>query len=84
MYCHAAHLYPLRKAGYLFLSSAVTIIYTRPMREKIDTKTIQADFDRIALLSSNASGERWNHNNHYHRFLLEQVPACCTNALEIG
>ena len=54
------------------------------MREKIDTKTIQADFDRIALLSSNASGERWNHNNHYHRFLLEQVPTRCTNALEIG
>ncbi len=66
------------------MSSAVTIIYTRPMREKIDTKTIQADFDRIALLSSKTSAERWNHNNRYHRFLLEQVPTHCRNVLEIG
>src|SRR5579859_3508967 len=54
------------------------------MRENIDTKTVQADFDRIALLSNDASDERWNHNNHYHHFLMEQVPTRCTNALDIG
>lgn len=41
---------------------------------------IQADFDRIALLSRN----NWNHNNHYHNFLLKQLPPRCTNTLEIG
>jgi SAM-dependent methyltransferase len=41
---------------------------------------IQADFDRIALLSE----EGWNHNQHYHRFLLRHVPASCREALEIG
>jgi len=54
------------------------------MKEHIDTATVQADFDRIALLSNNDADEGWNHNNHYHRFLLEQVPACCTDALDIG
>jgi len=41
---------------------------------------IQADFDRIALLSGNG----WNHNSHYHGFLLKQLPPHCANALEIG
>jgi len=41
---------------------------------------IQADFDRIALLS----GNDWNHNSHYHGFLLKQLPPHCANALEIG
>ena len=45
-----------------------------------DTATIQADFDRIALLS----GDGWNHNDHYHDFLLTCVPAPCTQALDIG
>lgn len=42
--------------------------------------TIQTDFDRIALLS----GNDWNHNNHYHSFLLRHVPGHCQTALEIG
>jgi ubiquinone/menaquinone biosynthesis C-methylase UbiE len=42
--------------------------------------TIQADFDRIALLSN----ESWDHNTHYHNFLLQHVPANCREALEIG
>ncbi|HEX6479534.1 MAG TPA: class I SAM-dependent methyltransferase [Ktedonobacteraceae bacterium] len=42
--------------------------------------TIQEDFDRLALLSN----EGWNHNSHYHRFLLRQVPQHCRNAMEIG
>ena len=54
------------------------------MKEHIDTATVQADFDRIALLSNQDADEGWNHNNHYHRFLLEHVPACCAGALDIG
>jgi len=42
---------------------------------------IQADFDRIALAEPT---EGWNHNNHYHDFLLRYAPSHCTNALEIG
>jgi ubiquinone/menaquinone biosynthesis C-methylase UbiE len=41
---------------------------------------IRADFDRIALLSEND----WNHNDHYHDFLLKQLPPHCTYALDIG
>ena len=42
--------------------------------------SIEADFDRLALLDE----EGWTANNHYHSFLLKQVPARCENALEIG
>src|SRR6185369_7474964 len=42
--------------------------------------TVKADFDRLALLDD----EGWTANNHYHDFLLKQVPAKCENALEIG
>ncbi|MDQ6661583.1 MAG: methyltransferase domain-containing protein, partial [Chloroflexota bacterium] len=38
------------------------------------------DFDRLALLPA----ENWNHNSHYHNFLLKYVPVSCKNALEIG
>ncbi|MGB9179481.1 MAG: class I SAM-dependent methyltransferase [Pyrinomonadaceae bacterium] len=41
---------------------------------------IQADFDRIALLSN----EEWNHNSHYHNFLLRHLPQHCLETLEIG
>lgn len=41
---------------------------------------VQADFDRIALLAD----DEWNHNSHYHAFLLKRVPARCAEALEIG
>ena len=43
------------------------------------TATIQADFDRIALVST----DQWNHNIHYHNFLLTAIPHC-QDALEIG
>lgn len=43
--------------------------------------TIQADFDRIALLSAD---DRWTHNNHYHKFLLQYLPTNCEQSLEIG
>lgn len=42
--------------------------------------TIQADFDRIAPLSSDG----WNHNSHYHNFLLKNLPPHCRKTLEIG
>lgn len=45
-----------------------------------DTQTVQADFDRIALLEE----EGWNHNNHYHAFLSNYISVPCENALEIG
>ena len=41
---------------------------------------IQHDFDRIALLNP----QRWDHNNHYHSFLLSQLPIKGKTALEIG
>jgi ubiquinone/menaquinone biosynthesis C-methylase UbiE len=48
------------------------------MSEKIST--LQADFDRIALLQSKAAEPA----RHYYRFLLRQVPARCQLTLEIG
>lgn len=60
------------------------IAYSRSMKETRNTAIVQADFDRIALHSSKDSDERWNHNNHYHRFLLEQVPAHCRYVLDVG
>jgi ubiquinone/menaquinone biosynthesis C-methylase UbiE len=50
-----------------------------PKKEHHPTQ-IQADFDRIALLSADA----WNHNNHYHGLLLKHVPSPCAEALDIG
>ncbi|HEX8197482.1 MAG TPA: class I SAM-dependent methyltransferase [Pyrinomonadaceae bacterium] len=43
-------------------------------------ESIQSDFDRIALLSD----ENWNHNAHYHRYLINQIPEQCRHILEIG
>lgn len=43
-------------------------------------ESIQKDFDRIALLTS----ESWDHNSHYHRFLLAHLPTRCEQVLEIG
>ncbi len=45
-----------------------------------ETSRIRADFDRIALLES----DHWNHNSHYHDFLLRHVPSHCRRVLEIG
>lgn len=46
------------------------------------SSVISKEFDRIALLT--AGGDGWTQNNHYHDFLLRQVPANCRRALEIG
>lgn len=45
-----------------------------------NTARIQADFDKIASLDA----DTWNHNNHYHPYLLKQIPENCNTALEIG
>lgn len=42
--------------------------------------TIQADFDELALLPA----EEWDHNSHYHDFLLGYLPSPCSESLEIG
>lgn len=44
------------------------------------TQKIRDDFDRVALYDR----ECWNHNNHYHRFLLKQLPEHCDTILDIG
>jgi ubiquinone/menaquinone biosynthesis C-methylase UbiE len=41
---------------------------------------VRADFDRIAPLS----GDGWDHNHHYHDYLLRRLPARCSSALDIG
>lgn len=43
-------------------------------------ESIRSDFDRIALLSN----EHWNHNTHYHGYLMGQIPEQCRQILEIG
>ena len=51
------------------------------MRPSVQTlESIQADFDRIALLSN----DNWNHNVHYHDYLICQLPERCQQVLEIG
>ena len=42
--------------------------------------TVEADFDRLALLDD----EGWTANNQYHDSLLKHLPRNCENALEIG
>ena len=44
-------------------------------------QTIQADFDRLALL---ADDNGFDHNVYYHDFLLRHLPARCASALEVG
>ena len=41
---------------------------------------IRSDFDRLAAFDS---GD-WNHNNHYHPYLLGNLPHQCAQSLEIG
>lgn len=54
--------------------------YTACMIDRPDIPQIQADFDRLAAFSQDG----WNHNSHYHRFLLRHVPLHCQQALEVG
>ena len=45
-----------------------------------DPGKVRADFDRLAGLSADG----WDHNAHYHRFLLGRLPARCRLALDVG
>ncbi|WP_414527493.1 class I SAM-dependent methyltransferase [Nodularia chucula] len=44
------------------------------------TQKIRNNFDQIALHDE----QGWNHNNHYHHFLLKQLPKKCNTVLDIG
>ena len=46
------------------------------------TNQVRADFDEIAELE--ADGDGWNHNRHYHSFILQQLPLTFDHAMEIG
>ncbi len=48
--------------------------------DEILTQKIRSDFDQIALYEQDG----WNHNSHYHNFLLKQLPSHCENVLDIG
>ncbi len=49
-------------------------------RSRQTPESIRLDFDRIAPLSEDG----WNHNAHYHEYLLRQIPRQCSQILEIG
>ncbi len=46
----------------------------------MENDLIQSDFDKLALFDEDS----WDHNSHYHNFLLKQIPSNCQEALEIG
>src|SRR5262252_8583858 len=50
------------------------------MIDRPNISQVQADFDRLAAFSQDG----WNHNSHYHRYLLKHIPPHCQQALEIG
>ena len=41
---------------------------------------IQTDFDRLAAFSTDG----WDHNSHYHNFLLRHLPPRLDSALDVG
>lgn len=41
---------------------------------------VRQDFDRLATFAT----DTWNHNSHYHDFLLGQLPPRITSALDVG
>jgi ubiquinone/menaquinone biosynthesis C-methylase UbiE len=47
---------------------------------EILTQKICRDFDRLASYEI----DEWNHNNHYHNFLLKQLPSQCNRLLDLG
>jgi SAM-dependent methyltransferase len=51
------------------------------MRDPAYTDRVRDDFDRLAVLSE---GSGWEHNSHYHPFLLRQLPEHLGEALEVG
>jgi SAM-dependent methyltransferase len=50
------------------------------MKELPTPATVRADFDRLASFADDG----WNHNSHYHAWLLRHVPTPCRVALDLG
>jgi len=44
------------------------------------TAAVRADFDRLAAFDEAG----WSHNNHYHGYLLRQLPAHVDRSLDVG
>ena len=65
---------------FVLLSLSLWAIAWGLTRQVSDTEEFQADFDRSAALS----GERWDHNSHYHPFLLQHLPPRCESVLDVG
>jgi ubiquinone/menaquinone biosynthesis C-methylase UbiE len=51
------------------------------MRDPTYTDRVREDFDRLAVISE---GSGWEHNSHYHPFLLRQLPQRLGEVLEVG
>lgn len=49
-----------------------------------DTVPIGIDFRAKRRHSGRVTGTRWNHNIHYHRLILDAVPAATRTALDVG
>jgi len=47
---------------------------------KASPERIAKEFDQIAALPE----QKWNHNIHYHPFILRNLPSSCQKVLEIG
>jgi SAM-dependent methyltransferase len=58
-----------------------TVALGGAVREVAYTDRVRGDFDRLTVLSG---GGGWDHNSHYHPFLLRQLPERSGEALEIG
>ena len=61
------------------ISIKLTIFSSFNMNKNL-TQKIQHDFDRLALYDR----DEWDHNNHYHQFLIKQLPIHSQNILDLG
>lgn len=48
--------------------------------DEVLTQKIRNDFNCLARYDRSG----WNHNNHYHKFLLKQLPLRCESVLDLG
>lgn len=45
-------------------------------------KSVKEDFDKMGRFAKQE--HEWDHNNHYHDYLLQFVPKKCEMAIDIG
>jgi ubiquinone/menaquinone biosynthesis C-methylase UbiE len=50
----------------------------------VDRDAVRRDFDDIAALARDGSDAGWDHNAHFHAFLLTRLPARGAHALDVG